>query len=262
MENQAYEDMVGSANMPYLNSLIPQGAIADNYFANTHPSIGNYFMLTTGQLITNNDDFSGTVTDDNLVRRFKAANKTWKVYAESLPTAGYLGGNVGAYMKRHNPFAYFSDVVNDAAEAAHIVPYTQLATDLAAGTVPDFAYILPNRQHDMHDCPSGMTACTNADKIRAGDAWLQANLPAVLNSSAFTTNAVLVFTMDESLESDSAHGGGHIITFFLGPKAKVGYRSSNFYQHESLLRYILDEALVAERPGASATAATMDEFVR
>jgi acid phosphatase len=107
-----------------------------------------------------------------------------------------------------------------------------------------------------------MTTCTNADKIRAGDAWLQANLPAVLNSSAFTTNAMLVFTMDESLESDSAHGGGHIITFFLGPKAKVGYRSSNFYQHESLLRYILDEALVAERPGASATAATMDEFVR
>src|SRR5688572_27061813 len=45
MENQSYESMVGSAEMPYLNSLIPQGAIADQYFANTHPSIGNYFML-------------------------------------------------------------------------------------------------------------------------------------------------------------------------------------------------------------------------
>src|SRR5262245_33878188 len=57
MENESYADMVGSQHMPYLNSLIPQGAIADNFFANTHPSIGNYFMLTTGKIITNSDSF-------------------------------------------------------------------------------------------------------------------------------------------------------------------------------------------------------------
>ena len=34
---------------------------ATQYFANTHPSIGNYFMLTTGQLVTNDDAFTGTV---------------------------------------------------------------------------------------------------------------------------------------------------------------------------------------------------------
>jgi phosphatidylinositol-3-phosphatase len=260
MENQRYEDMVGSANMPYLNSLIPQGAIADNYFANTHPSIGNYFMLTTGQIITNDNSFSGPVEDDNLVRRLTAANKTWKVYAESLPSVGYLGGNTGAYVKRHNPFAYFSDVVNDPAQAPNIVPYQQLASDLVTGNLPDFVYILPNQQHNMHDCP-GLLSCTYTDRIRAGDDWLQANLPAILNSSALHSNAVLVFTMDESRD-DSQHGGGHIVTLFIGPKAKVGFRSSNFYQHESLLRYILDRFAIGTRPGASANAASMDEFVR
>jgi len=46
--------------MPYLNSLASQYDLATQYFANTHPSIGDYFMLTTGQLVTNDDGFAGT----------------------------------------------------------------------------------------------------------------------------------------------------------------------------------------------------------
>jgi phosphatidylinositol-3-phosphatase len=262
MENQSYEDMVASPNMPYLNSLIPQGAIADNFFANTHPSIGNYFMLTTGQIITNDSNFSGTMTDNNLVRVLTAASKSWKAYIENLPSIGYTGGDRNPYVKRHNPFAYFSDVLNAPSQAARMVPYSQFAADLASGNLPDFVYILPNQQHNMHDCPAGMPSCTNDDKLRAGDAWLQDNVSAILNSSTFSTNSVLVFTMDEGEHSDTRNGGGRIITLFIGPKAKVGFRSSNFYQHESLLRYILDRIGVADRPGASANATPMDEFVR
>lgn len=54
--------------MPYLNSLAKHYGLATQYFANTHPSIGNYLMLTTGQIITNDDGFTGTVNADNLVR--------------------------------------------------------------------------------------------------------------------------------------------------------------------------------------------------
>ena len=39
------------------NGLIQQYSVAYGYFADTHPSIGNYFMLTTGQIITNNDGY-------------------------------------------------------------------------------------------------------------------------------------------------------------------------------------------------------------
>ena len=49
LENHGFSQVIGSPSMPYLNSLASQGALAANYFANTHPSIGNYFMLTTGQ---------------------------------------------------------------------------------------------------------------------------------------------------------------------------------------------------------------------
>src|SRR5689334_4457414 len=56
-ENHSYEQLVGSPRMPFLNSLIASDAVADNYFANSHPSLPNYFMLTTGQLITDSDLF-------------------------------------------------------------------------------------------------------------------------------------------------------------------------------------------------------------
>src|SRR5260370_31730733 len=46
LENHSFSQVIGSPSMPYLNSLAAQHALAGNYFADTHPSIGNYFMLT------------------------------------------------------------------------------------------------------------------------------------------------------------------------------------------------------------------------
>src|SRR3954465_15549824 len=113
-ENHSYSSVIGSSSMPYLNSLASKYALATNYYADTHPSIGNYFMLTTGQIITNNDAYTGTVTSDNIVRRIITAGKTWKSYAESIPSTGYIGGDSGRYCKHHNPFAYLSDVVKSS----------------------------------------------------------------------------------------------------------------------------------------------------
>src|SRR3989454_2017569 len=119
--------VIGSSHMPYLNSLASKYGLATQYYANTHPSLGNYFMLITGQIITNNDNFTGTVTVDNAVRQLLAAGKNWKGYAESLPSLGYLGGGTGLYVKNHNPFAYLSDVVNNSVQPPNIIPFSPLA---------------------------------------------------------------------------------------------------------------------------------------
>src|SRR4051812_15766503 len=81
-ENHAYTQVIGNTNMPYLNGLANQYATGTSYYANAHPSIGNYLMLTTGQLITVNDKFSNTLSQDNLARQMIAQGKTWKSYAE------------------------------------------------------------------------------------------------------------------------------------------------------------------------------------
>src|SRR5579872_7164382 len=46
---------VMNGGMPYLISLANQYAQATQYYGDTHPSIGNYMMMTTGQIFTNND---------------------------------------------------------------------------------------------------------------------------------------------------------------------------------------------------------------
>src|SRR4051812_40421404 len=89
LENHGYSQVIGNPHMPYLNQLANQGALAANFYATGHPSIDNYFRLTTGQDITFNDSFSGTTSVDNLVRELTVVGKTWKNYAENLPYAGY-----------------------------------------------------------------------------------------------------------------------------------------------------------------------------
>src|SRR6267143_1547565 len=63
LENQDFSNIIGNVNMPFLNSLASQNSLARQYFANTHPSIGNYFMMTTGQIITNDDASTCTLAD-------------------------------------------------------------------------------------------------------------------------------------------------------------------------------------------------------
>src|SRR5207244_3346069 len=101
-ENHNYADVVGSASMPYLNGLSTQYGLATNYFANSHPSIGNYFEVSTGDTIINNDSFTGTVTNDNIIRELVKAGRTWKAYVEGYPS----------YDANHVPMSYFSDIRN------------------------------------------------------------------------------------------------------------------------------------------------------
>src|SRR5205823_3311539 len=127
-------EVIGSSSMPYLNSLASQYGLATNFYANAHPSAPNYFMLTTGQPVTFDDSYEQTVKADNVVRELVAKGKTWKSYAEALPSVGYLGTDVYPYIQHHNPFVFFSEVVNSTAQQNNIVPFTQFATDLANGT--------------------------------------------------------------------------------------------------------------------------------
>jgi hypothetical protein len=259
LENHSFGQVIGNPAMPYLNGLATAHSLAADYFANAHPSIPNYFMLTTGNLETLDDNFTGTISDDNIVRALTGAGKTWKAYVESIPSVGYTGPNAGTYLKRHNPFSYFSDVANSPAQAANMVPFSQLSTDLNAGSLPNFVYIVPNSQNDAHDCPGGGSSCTDDQELAAADAWLKANIDPVINSPKFG-NSVLIITFDESVATDFTNGGGQVATVLVGPHVKTGFRASTMYQHQSLLHTILQLLNVNDMPGASAVAASMGEF--
>lgn len=261
-ENEAYDEIIGSQEMPYLNSLAKRHALATNFYANTHPSIGNYFMMTAGQVITRDDSYSATVDVDNIVRRLVASKKTWKAYAEDLPAVGYTGGDRRPYARRHNPLSFFSDVVGNPAQKKNLVPLTQLAEDLRSGSLPNYAFVVPNNIHNLHSCTLGGASCTEQEQMQLADAWLREYIGPLLENKAFQEDGLLLIVFDEAELHDKTHGGGRIPVILVGSKVTPGYRSKTFYQHQSALRLTCSALRLDACPGAAATAPTMEEFFR
>ena len=248
-ENKSYSQIVGSAAAPYVNSLIKHYALAANYFALFHPSLPNYIALTSGSNDGITDDrgaVGNEVSATNIADRIEAAGKTWKEYAENIPSPGY-GRDSGEYAVRHDPFMYYKDIAGNVQRArSHVVSFTQLTTDLAsAATTPNFAFITPNLLNDMHDAP-----------VSTGDQWLARVVPTILQSKAFTTTrSVLIVTWDEGTFFDN-----HIATVFAGSAVKPGYRSTTRYDHYALLHTIEAAWGLAPLTGNDASAPVMSEF--
>ncbi len=241
-ENREYSTVVGdTVNAPYFNSLIRKYGLATNYYADTHPSIGNYCMLTTGQIFTNDDAYTGTFSGDNLVRHCASAGVSWKSYAE-----GY--GTGVDYADKHNVFVFFSDVQGSAAERNNIVETDSLASDIAHHTLPQIGFIAPNLIDDGHD-----------GTLLQADTWAKTHIGPLIASSDFQAGGVLIITWDEGVNDDT-HGGGQICTIVVSPFARTAYRSTQFYQHESTLRFVMQSLGMTAYPGAASSAPDMSEF--
>ncbi len=254
-ENTSYSAVVGNTGAwPNLNALAGKGALPTKYYANSHPSIGNYFMLTTGQLLTTDDSSIAVWDVDNIARRMLASGVSFKVYAEGI-TQGYLGGNTGLYVIRHNPFAMLSDVADSAQVANECIwPFSQFAVDLANGTLPEFSFIVPDVNDDAHD-----------GTPQQADTWLQANVVTPLSVyPAFKSggDGILIVDFDEAATSDTTYGGGHVSPVFWGPNVLVGYiqTSTTEYQHQSMLHTVMEALGLANPPGDALAAPSMTEF--
>jgi acid phosphatase len=249
-ENHGYGSVIGNSGMPYLNGLAQQYGLATQYYADTHPSIGNYFMFTTGQILTNDDGYTSTVNADNLVRHLVAAGKTWKSYAEDLPSVGWTGGDSNAYVEHHNPFSYFSDV-RGTNQQPNLVPFTQFQSDLGNGQLPDFSFIAPNLNDDAHD-----------GSLSQADNWLQQHIAPLLANSQFQNGGLLIVVFDEADDTDTSHGGGRVAMVMAGPNVKSNFQSSTLYQHENLLKTITTYMGIDGNIGNAATTSAMTEFFK
>jgi phospholipase C len=88
-------------------------------------------------------------------------------------------------------------VLNSSSQAANVVPFTQLATDIQNNTLPDYAMIVPDLADDAHDCPDEASICTDTQKLQNVDTWVHTNIAPLISSAAFQ-NSVLIYTWDES----------------------------------------------------------------
>ena len=65
MENHSYDQIIGSADAPYINQLATRFGLATNFYGEAHPSLPNYIAMTSGstQGITDDDDPSAHPLD-------------------------------------------------------------------------------------------------------------------------------------------------------------------------------------------------------
>ncbi|MDQ3811819.1 MAG: alkaline phosphatase family protein, partial [Chloroflexota bacterium] len=116
MENHGPAQILGNPEAPYLNELASTYAVADEYFAVSHPSLPNYLALVGGDTFGVTSNCTDCVVDGpNLADALLAHGKTWKSYQEDLPSPCFLGASSDNYVLRHNPFLYFQSIRDDPA---------------------------------------------------------------------------------------------------------------------------------------------------
>jgi YVTN family beta-propeller protein len=233
-ENSDFGQIVGNTGQaPYMNSLLPHASLLGDFFAEEHPSDGNYLALAGGSTFgVPLDDPAEenplyTIGARNIADLVDAAHETWKGYLQSA--AGPCDDTVhGYYWNDDLPMMYFADVRERPAYcAAHLVPLASLATDLKrASTTPNFAWVSPDDCSDMESCG-----------IRAGDDFLRAELGLIMRSPAWTRQRSLaIITFDEDAQ-DYQHPAQRVATIVLGSRGvRQGYESPARYTHYSLLR--------------------------
>lgn len=242
MENAEYEQVIGTSAGRYVTTLAHRGGVASSSFAIRHPSLPNYLALTSGSTHgIGSDCTSCAVGGENIVDQLERAGVSWRAYMEGLPHPCFMQAQAGGYAKKHDPFAYYRDIVNSPARCRHIVGFEALAADLREGQLPTYAWITPNLCDDGHDCG-----------VAAGDRFLARTVPALL--AELGPHGFLVLTWDEGTTDEGCCGvatGGRIPTILAGPAVRPGARDAEAVDTYGVLATI-EQALGLPLLGAAA----------
>jgi phospholipase C len=236
MENTAYADLLdpSNANTGFIRHLASTYGLETNYFGVTHPSLPNYVAATSGSNWGSNSDDEtqadqGYFDHTNIVDQLAQAGVSWKGYMESMPSAGYTGNYGGCssadpecassptgdalYVRKHNPFFQYPDVLDHPGRVARVVPLTHLTHDLATGHAAHFVWISPNVCNDMHggapECPypNTPTDAFQAALYKDGNDFLRFAVNAIMHSKAWTGHSAIFVTWDEGGFEDTAPFG-------------------------------------------------------
>lgn len=215
-ENHAYDQIVGSPEAPYLNTLIRTGLLLTRSYGVAHPSEPNYLAMFSGSTHGLTSDacplhFAGP----DLYSTLHAAGRSFAGYSEGLPSPGSSVCAAGEYARKHAPWTDFADVPATAQQ-----PMTAFPSDYAR--LPSVAFVIPDLGHDMHD-----------GTIAAADTWLRQHLGGYAEW-ARTHGSLLVVTFDE----DDFGASNHIATMLAGAEVRAGTRSAQHFDHVALFHLL------------------------
>lgn len=229
--------VIGNPNAPYINQLAKECAYSTE-FIDTHPGMHsephyldavsgsncNAGFGTVGQgcIVDNRSPAHHMLTTNSIFSQLEASGKTWTSYQESAPSncyrAYYIESGIETYAPKHDPALFFTNLnqscaTNDIAVPTWAAgkPAGRLADDITQDRLPNFSFITPNEQHDMHISTGG--------NVREGDAWLAAYLRIVFNSTSYKEGRTAIFVL-----WDETYKGGTTRTpnLIIAPTAHAG----------------------------------------
>ncbi|HSX28838.1 MAG TPA: ricin-type beta-trefoil lectin domain protein [Candidatus Saccharimonadales bacterium] len=211
-ENRSLNDVIGSSQAPYLTKLAHECGYSTK-FVNNEPiselgagyhSVVHYVADLAGSNCVTGNGKTGhgcllnsatygpgkyDIGTESILDQLTAAHLSWKSYQEAAPHNCTLSNSaVGNYAPWHDGVLYFTRSRNDCKKfdvpfpELHGSPRGALIDDIKNDRLPNFAYITPDLNDDMHN-----KGPSNADN------WLQAYLPALFESKTYQEGRTAVF---------------------------------------------------------------------
>ena len=249
MENHGTNDIIGSPNAPYINSLVNAYGYAQNYYALTHPSMPNYWPILGGSDFGLNYNCATKCFDEPTILD---QGVSWAAYQD--------GGGGYTDPEDRTPFLAFTDIYDDPATEAKIKDIGVLASDLGnPGSVAKFNWIAGDESTNMEGPISTIPGIlrwafsqltTHQYNVAAGDQFMQEQLSTIMNSDTWaTTKSAIFLTFDEDFDNISlgiGNEGNHVVTVVIPSPAAIAsggmrggaFVASDYYNHYSLQRTI------------------------
>ena len=234
MEENHSISTVTASTMPYLTSLGNTYAKATGLQAITHPSLPNYFAITSGSTQGAGSDCGSstagcTTSADNIFHQLEGG-AGWNQWSDAMPS-NCASNNATPYVVHHAIPPYYTDLAtcqtNDVPLDPNAVP------PITAG----YTFITPSNDHNAH-----------SGSLTVADQWLQTVVGQLMNDPAYLNASTLIeITFDEGSAGDNT-----VLTTFVHPTLS-GVVISQPATHYSTLR-LNEELLGLPLLGAAQTA--------
>src|SRR5205807_2472903 len=146
---------------------------------------------------------------------------TWKAFGEDASGTGC--GLNPPRGEDHFPFLSYTTITGSPSRCANLLPGSgnEVINAFNAGT--NFIWLTPNDCNNMHSC-----------SVATGDNYIHGWVPQLLTAMN-GKKALLILTFDEAYTNPP-----YIYHAFIGPAAKLAYKSTVEYTHYSLAKMIED----------------------
>jgi phospholipase C len=250
------------SDLPFYWNLASTSVLADRFFSSDFGgSKENHMFWVAGQ------SGGGTVPPDGytfetIFDRLQAAGVDWKFYVQNYDpsiTFRNLTGDAQDSQTIWVPLLNFDRFLKDPALSSRIVDVSQYHLDLAAGTLPAVAFMVP----------SGASEHPPGD-VAIGQVYGASQITALMQSTSWASS-LFVLTWDDwggwydhvAPPLIDANGyGSRVPALFVSPYAPPGRIVSTTYDFTSILRFIEDnwglEPMTARDAAANSVGTALD----